>query len=405
MIERSIYLDKLEAFIDKEQVKILTGIRRSGKSSILLMLQEELKKRGVQENQIVYINFESFTFSAIEDTKDLYAYVSDHMSSSFKTYLLIDEVQEVKEWEKAVKSFLVDFNIDIYLTGSNAHLLSSELSTFLAGRYVEIPVYTLSFAEYLDFRSQYFPSNKQDIKEAFNYYLHLGGFPVLHTAGYSVENAYKVVYDIYTSVLLRDTVQRHQIRDVELLERVVKYAFDNIGSTFSGKNVADYFKSQQRKIDLNTVYNYLHALESAFILYRTPRYDIKGKELLKTQQKFYLGDVGLLYATMGFRNRKIGGILENLVFLELKRREYHVYVGKLEQKEINFIGEKQGQKIYVQVAYKLENEQTVEREFGNLLSIPDQYPKFVVSMDDFWGETVEGIQHYYISDFLLSDVF
>src|SRR5680860_64502 len=349
MIERSLYINELKSFIDKEQVKILTGIRRSGKSTILLLLQEELKKRGVQSEQIVYINLESFSFSAIEDAKDLYAYFKSQMLLSLKTYLFIDEVQEVEGWEKAIKSFLVDFNVDIYLTGSNAHLLSSDLSTFLAGRYVEIPVYTLSFAEYLDFRSEYFPSENMEEKQAFMRYMRLGGFPVLHTADYSEENAYKVIYDIYSSVLLRDTVQRHQIRDIELLERVVKYAFENIGNTFSGKNIADYFKSQQRKIDLNTVYNYLHALESAFVLYRTPRYDIKGKEILKTQEKFYLGDVGLLYATMGFRNRKIGGILENLVFLELKRRGYHVYVGKSEQKEIDFIAEKQGQKVYVQV--------------------------------------------------------
>ena len=305
-------------------------------------------------------------------------------------------------WEKGIRSLLVDFDIDIYLTGSNAHLLSSDLSTHLAGRYIEIPVYTLSFREYLDFRKVYFPEENLNLRESFSGYLHTGGFPVLQTAFYARADGYKVVYDIYSSVLLRDTVQRHRIRDVELLERVVKYAFDNIGNTFSGKNVADYFKSQQRKLDINTIYNYLHALESAFILYRVPRYDIHGKEILKTQEKYYLGDVGLLYATMGFRNQKVGGILENIVFLELKRRGYQVYVGKLYQHEIDFIAEKTGQKIYIQVAYKLEQADTIEREFYRLLSINDQYPKFVVSMDEFWEESVEGIPHYHIADWLLS---
>ncbi|HPE84516.1 MAG TPA: ATP-binding protein, partial [Aequorivita sp.] len=276
---------------------------------------------------------------------------------------------------------------------------------YLAGRYVEIPVYTLSFSEYLNFKKHYAPKKETDYRKAFLDYLRLGGFPVLHTTDYTEETAYKVVYDIYSSIILRDTLQRYGLRDVKLLERVIKYAFDNIGNTFSGKNVADYFKSQQRKIDINTVYNYLRALEGAFILYRTSRYDIKGKELLKTQEKFYLSDVGLLYATMGFKNRMIGGILENIVFLELKRRGYQVFVGKIDTKEIDFIAEKQGKKIYVQVAYKLENEQTVDREFSELLRIEDQYPKFVVTMDDFWEESVGGVQHLYISDFLLSTLY
>lgn len=190
---------------------------------------------------------------------------------------------------------------------------------------------------------------------------------------------------------------------MELLERVVRYAFDNIGKTFSGKNVADYFKSQQRKIDINTVYNYLTALEGAFILYRVPRYDLKGKEILKTREKFYLGDISIIYATMGNRDRMISGILENIVFLELKRRGYDVYVGKLDNTEIDFVAEKQGEKIYVQVTYKLDNEQTIEREFGNLLSIDDQYPKYVVSMDEFWKDSIEGVRHLYISDFLMNE--
>lgn len=403
MIARTTYLDQLREFIDKPQIKIITGIRRSGKSSTLLLLKNELLQKAVAIEQIVYVNLESFTFSELRTAEKLYMYIVEKIQKGRKTYLLLDEIQEVVQWEKAINSLLVDFDVDIYLTGSNSHLLSSELATYLAGRYVEIPVFTLSFAEYLQFRAAYFPQENQEIKQAFRTYLRLGGFPVIHTTNYSEETAYKVIYDIYSSVILRDTVQRYNIRDVELLERVIKYAFDNIGNTFSGKNVADYFKSQQRKIDINTVYNYLNALTGAFILYQTPRYDIKGKEILKTQEKFFLSDVGLLYATMGFKDRNISGVLENLVYLELKRRGYKVFVGKYNDKEIDFVAEKQGDKIYVQVAYKIDNEQTKEREFSVLLNIKDQYPKFVVTMDDFWRESVNGVRHFYISDFLLFD--
>lgn len=405
MIQRETYIEQLKDFIDKPFIKILTGIRRSGKSSVMILLKDELIKKNILPEQIIYINLESFAFSALKNAVSLYEYVSEKSSKTKKIYLLIDEIQEVKEWEKAINSFLVDLDIDIYLTGSNAHLLSSELATHLAGRYVEIPVYTLSFSEYLQFKSHYSPHNKHSIKESFVTYLRMGGFPVLHTSSYTEPTAYKVIYDIYSSVILRDTVQRYNIRDIELLERVVKYAFDNIGNTFSGKNVADYFKSQQRKIDLNTVYNYLSALEGAFILYRTSRYDVKRKEILKTQEKFYLSDIGLLYATMGYRDSKINGVLENIVFLELKRRGYQVYVGKIDLKEIDFIAKKQGKKVYVQVAYKLESESTVEREFSELIAIEDQHPKFVVTMDDFWQESIEGVKHLYITDFLLSDEY
>lgn len=402
MVLRPSYIESIKPFIGKPPIKIITGIRRSGKSTVLRLLKEELLQRGVQEEQVIYINFESFVYSDILEALKLHQYISNKIKTKQKYYLLLDEIQEVAHWEKAVNSFLVDFEADIYLTGSNSHLLSSELATYLAGRYVEIPVYTLSYREFMDFRKHYFPK-AQNTENLFLHYLRKGGFPVVHTADYPEESGYKMVYDIYSSVILRDTVQRYKIRDVELLERVVKYAFDNIGNTFSGKNVADYFKSQQRKIDINTVYNYLNALVGAFILYRVPRYDIKGKEILKTQEKFYVSDISLIYATMGNRDRMIGGILENIVFLELKRRGYKVFVGKLENNEIDFVAEINGKKIYVQVAYKLENEQTVKREFGNLLSIDDQFPKYVITMDEFWKDSIEGIKHLYITDFLMKD--
>lgn len=402
MILRPNYINQINAFIDKPQIKIITGIRRSGKSTFLKILKNELIVRNIDEAQIVLINFESFNFSGISDGSKLYQYVKKIISKNKRHYLLFDEIQEVKDWEKAVNSFLVDFDVDIYITGSNSHLLSSELATYLTGRYVEIPIYTLSFIEYLAFRKHYFKENDSEKNEFINY-LKLGGFPVIHTVNYTEDTAYKVVHDIYSSVILRDTIQRYKVRDVELFERVVKYAFDNIGNTFSGKSVADYFKNQQRKIDINTVYNYLHGLEGAFILNRLSRFDIKGKEILKTQEKFYVSDISLIYATMGYKQQMIAGLLENIVFLELKRRRFTVYIGKLGSKEIDFIAEKKGERIYLQVCYKLDNEQTIEREFGNLLLIDDNYPKMVISMDEFWQGTIQGVKHYYITDFLMSD--
>ena len=401
-VRRLDYLQEVSPFIGKPFIKVLSGVRRCGKSSILSLLRDELIAQGAEAAHIIFINFESFAFSTLKTAEDLYRYIVERVQPKQRVYLLFDEIQEVEGWEKCINSFLVDFDADIYITGSNARLLSSELATYLAGRYIEIPIYTLSFAEYLQFQACYFPQRNITQRDAFPAYLRKGGFPVIHTADYGEQEAYKIVSDIYASVLLRDTIQRFNIRDIELLERVVKYTFDNIGNSFSGKNVADYFKNQKRKLDVNTIYNYLNALEAAFVLYRTSRYDIKGKELLKTQEKFYLSDVSLLYAILGYTDQKISGILENIVFLELKRRRYNVYIGKLGTKEIDFIAEKHGAKLYIQVAYKLESQETVNREFSPLLEIRDQYPKFVVTMDEFWQENVEGVRHFYITDFLLS---
>ena len=402
MIKRSLYLNKIIEFIDKPFVKVITGLRRSGKSSILLLLKDELKNNNVSEDQIIYINFESFSFSNIINSSDLYNYVKEKTSkSTLRHYIFLDEIQEVNEWEKAVNAFLVDLNADIYITGSNSKLLSSELATYLAGRYVEFHIFTVSFAEQFLFKN--INRDSVNIYDEFSRYLRMGGFPVLYTADYSYETAYKIVYDIYSSTILRDTVQRHGIRDVELLERVVKYVFENIGNSFSAKKVADYFKSQQRKIDINTVYNYLKALEEAFIIHRIPRYDIKGKEILKTQEKYYVGDIALLYALMGYKDRLISGILENIVMLELKRKGFNVFVGKSGLKEIDFIAEKSGQKIYIQIAYLLSEKTTIDREFAPLLEVKDNYPKYVVTMDKLWKDNIEGVMHIHIADFLLMD--
>lgn len=405
MIKRDHYLHLVSGFIDKPLIKVITGLRRSGKSVLLKMLRDEITSRGVDENHIIYINFEQFEFSEMDEAVKLHEYIRSKIIDSKRYYILLDEIQEVKSWEKAVNSFQVDFDVDIYLTGSNSRLLSSELATYIAGRYIEIPIFTLSFAEYLFFRKEYALREMTSNWDEFNYFLRFGGFPIIHSGDYSQEQGYKVVYDIYSSAILRDTVQRNNIRDVELLERVVKFVFDNIGNKFSAKNVADYFKSQNRKIDLNTVYNYLYALEGAFIIYKIPRYDVKGKEVLKTNEKYYVGDQSLLYAVMGYRDRLISGVLENIVMLELKRRGYMVFVGKSDEKEIDFVAEKASEKVYVQVAYKMTEQSTIDREFGPLLDIRDNHPKYVVSMDDFWKDNMEGVKHIHIADFLLLPKF
>lgn len=403
MIRRELYISQLFEFIDKPFVKVLTGIRRCGKSAILLLLKEELVRKGIREENIIQINFESFEYSDIDQSTKLYEFVKARISGKQRYYILLDEIQEVKSWEKAVDAFTVDFNADIFITGSNSRLLSSELATYLAGRYVEIPVYTLSFAEFIQFKQERTHALISDRYNEFNNFLQLGGFPVLHTSDYTMESAYKVVFDIYSSAILRDTVQRYNIRDVELLERVVKFVFDNVGNKFSAKNVADFFKSQYRKIDLNTVYNYLDALEGALIIYKIPRYDVKGREILKTLEKYYLGDPSLLYAMMGYRTRFISGVLENMVMLELKRRGYRVFVGKSDEKEIDFVGELKNDKVYIQVAYKMTDQSTIDREYNPLLEIKDHYPKFVVTMDDDWHDNIQGIRHKHIADFLLMD--
>jgi len=284
-------------------------------------------------------------------------------------------------------------------------MLSSELATYLAGRYIEIHVFTLSFAEYLLFKHTRTNKEVSDLHKEFDYFLRIGGFPAFHTGEYTYESAYKAVYDIYSSAILRETVQRHNIRDVELLERVVKFVFDNTGNKFSAKNIADYFKSQQRKIDLNTVYNYLKALEGAFIVYRIPRYDIKGREILKTLEKYYVGDQSLLYAVMGYKDRLISGVLENIVMLELKRRGYEVYTGRSDDKEIDFIAEMKEKIVYVQVAYKMTEQTTIDREFNPLLEIRDHHPKYVVTMDETWYDNIKGIKHRHIADFLLMNEY
>jgi predicted AAA+ superfamily ATPase len=405
MIIREKYLQQIKPLIDKPFIKVLTGIHRCGKSVILSQLIDLLRASGISESNIIYYNFESLAYIDVDDYLKLYTDIKSKMSDNKRYYILLDEIQEVKQWKKAVNSLLADSNVDLYITGSNSKLLSSELSTYIAGRFVEFEISTLSFTEYILFKEKRLSQKVENIYDEFLLYIRLGGFPSIHIADYDLDTVYKIVYDIYSSVILRDTVQRYNIRNIELLERLVKFIFENIGNRFSAKNIADYFKSQQRNIDLNTIYNYLNALEGAFIIHRVARYDIKGKEVLQTNEKYFVSDVSLIYSVLGYRDRFISGILENIVLLELKRRGYIVYVGKSEDNEVDFIAEKKNEKIYIQVTYKMYEEKTIEREFGVFKSINDNYPKYVVSMDEFWKDNFNGIKHIHLADFLLLDEF
>lgn len=402
MIKRELYLKKIRNFIDKPVIKVITGMRRSGKSMILKLISQELLEKGISSQNIIYINFESLMFSDLTEFKSLYNHIIEKSQTlTEKVYILLDEIQEVEHWEKAVNSFMVDLDCDIYITGSNANLLSSELATYIAGRYVEIKVYPLSFREYIDFAKIQNPQNILSNEEYFEQYLQFGGLPGIHNFNYDKSNIYQYLSDIYSSILLKDVVAKNNIRDVELLERIILYIFDNIGNTFSAKNVSDFLKSQGRKLSRETVYNYLKALESAYIISSVQRYDVKGKALLETMEKFYLTDLGFRHAKLGYRPNDIAGYLENIIYLELIRRKYTVNIGKLGTKEIDFIGILENEKLYIQVTYLLASPETVEREFSPLKKIEDNYPKYVLSMDNLGKYNIDGIVRKRIIDFLL----
>lgn len=402
MIYRPEYVEKIMAYMDTPFVKILTGVRRCGKSTIMKMLRTEVEKRGVRTDRILSYNFDSLEYADMT-AKELFSVIKSHLSSEEKTYLFLDEIQEIPEWEKVVNSLMSDYNVDIYVTGSNSRMMSSEISTYLTGRYVSFRIYPLSFGEYLQFRKGY--TQVDDPRRELVRYLQFGGFPALHLRDYAKEEAYAIVRDIYHSTIFTDIVRRNQIRKIDQLERVVRYVFDNVGNTFSAASITKYLKSEQRTLDNETVYNYLAKLESAYILHRCNRYDIKGKEILKTQEKFYLADPALRYCILGYNADSAASMLENVVYLELLRRGYDVTVGKLEGYEIDFIATKRDEKIYVQVAKEIKNDSTREREYGRLLEIPDNYPKYVLLADDYAGGNYQGIKTIHIADFLLSKDF
>ncbi|MDO5150725.1 MAG: ATP-binding protein [Oscillospiraceae bacterium] len=400
MIYRKTYMDKIIPFIDTPFVKILTGVRRCGKSTVMEMIKEELLQRGISKENIISYRFDSLENEEIDTASKLYKEIKRQVRKDKKMYIFLDEIQEVKDWEKAANSFLSDFGADVYVTGSNSRMMSSEISTYLTGRYVSFRIYPLSFSEYLEFRKTYADWN--DIYSEFARYIRFGGFPALQLQEYSLDSAYTVVRDIYNSTIFTDIVKRSQIRKIDQLERIVKYTFSNTGQPFSALSLSKYLKSQNRSMDPETVYNYLSKLESAYILHRCSRFDIRGKEILKTQEKFYLADPAFRFAVLGFNEDDVASTLENIVFLELKHRGYDVYVGKLDQNEIDFVAVRQNEKLYIQIAQEISSEKTKEREYGNLLSIADNYPKYVLRTDILTGGNHEGIKTMHVADFLLS---
>lgn len=399
MIYRPEYVERIIAYMDTPFVKILTGVRRCGKSTIMNMLRMEVEKRGISQNRILHYNFDSLEYENIT-AKKLFTTIKRQLSMEDKTYLFLDEIQEIDGWEKVVNSLMSDYNVDIYVTGSNSRMMSSEISTYLTGRYISFRIYPLSFAEYLKFRKEF--TTVEDSRKELVRYLQLGGFPALHLREYTKEEAYPIVRDIYNSTIFTDIVRRNRIRKIDQFERIVRYVFDNVGNTFSAASIAKYLKSEQRMLDNETIYSYLKKLESAYILHRCSRYDIKGKEILKTQEKFYLSDPALRYSVLGYNADSAAAMLENIVYIELLRRGYDVYVGKLDGYEIDFIATRQEEKIYVQVAQEISSEETRQREYGRLLAINDNYPKYVLLNDDYAGGNYQGIKTIHIADFLLS---
>lgn len=403
MIDRPMYIDKVMAYTDAPFVKILTGVRRCGKSTILKMIMERLRaERAIPESQIVSYRFDSMEYEDMT-AKQMYAELKSRLSTNGRTYFFLDEIQEVSGWEKVVNSLLSDFDVDLYVTGSNSKMMSSEISTYLTGRYIAFRIYTLSFQEYLTFKGQH--TLLKDMRTELADYIRRGGFPAVHLQDYSLDEIDTIVRDIYNSTIFSDIVRRNQVRKIDQLERVVKYTFQNVGNTFSAKSISDYLKAERRSLDNETVYSYLEKLEKAYLLHRCSRYDLRGKEILKTQEKFYLADTSLRYSVLGYQANMTASSLENIVYLELCRRGYAVYIGKTDDGEVDFVAVRQNEKVYVQVTQKIDSEKTEEREYKRLLEIRDNYLKYVLRTDEFAGGNYDGIKTMHVADFLLSQEY
>lgn len=395
MIKRETYMRQIRPFIDKDIVKVLTGIRRCGKSVMLRLIQEELKEQGKAEGQFLSVNFESQALEYVRSQGDCYAYIKQFASEHpGKVYLFLDEVQVLPGWETLVNSCMIDFNCDIYITGSNAKLLSSELATYLAGRYVQIQIYPFSFAEVR------LAQPEQEEQAAFQNYLRFGGMPFLYQ--FPMEDSAKRQYlsDIYDSIMLKDVIARNAVRDTELFQRILYYLISNVGNVFSASSISKYLKSEFRSIGSETLYNYIDYCCKACLLHRVGRVDLQGKETLKFGEKIYLTDHGIREAVYGNNQRDIEHTLENIVYMELRRRGYQVSIGKNREQEVDFVAEKDGSRCYYQVSYLLGSEETVSREFGALRGIDDNYPKFVLSLDEF-DLSRDGYQHKNLRRFLL----
>lgn len=397
MILRPDYIKAVEPYIDAPLVKILSGVRRCGKSTILEMIQDELKNRGIEQERIISKRYTEMDIDENYTSKEMYAELKNLIADKGRCYLFIDEPQEVDNWEKVINSLFESEDVDIYITGSNSKLMSSEISTYLTGRYVSINCYTLSFKEYLNFKGK----AVADAKDMFEEYLQFGGFPIIGISNFDTRSAYQVVDGIYSAVITRDISKRHRIRNKDLFDRVVKYIIENVGKTFSANSIVKFLKNEKRSLSVESIYNYIKWLSEAFIIYPCQRYDLQGKSVLKTQEKYYLSDISIKYSKMGFNKQMTSAMLENIVYLEMKRRGYDVFIGKNDTKEIDFVGIRRDEKIYVQVCVELPTEST--RETDNLMDIKDHYHKYVVCMDDLGVGNENGIEIVHIADFLLRD--
>ena len=401
MTKRELYIEKIKPFIDKDIIKVLTGIRRSGKSVMLKLIMEELKQNGIDEKQFININFENLINRELTTADKLHKYIfKKAIEIKKKYYIFLDEIQEVKDWEKCINSLRVneEYNFDIYITGSNAKLLSGELSTYLAGRYVEFVIYPFSFKEFLDTLKSI--QQNISIREAFQKYIKFGGMPFLYNLVFEEEPSLQYLNDIYSSIILKDITQRNKIRDTDLLERVINYLIMNVGNNFSATSISKFFKSENRKVSVETILNYIKAAEEAFLIYKVSRDDLIGKKILNVNEKYYIADHGIREAIFESNQRDINQIFENIIYLELLRKGYNIRVGKVDNLEIDFVCTKGNEKLYIQVAYLLASHETIEREFSSLEKINDNYPKYVISMDEF-DMSRNGIRHINIIDFLM----
>ena len=391
MVKRELYLSKIRRLIDLDIIKVITGVRRCGKSYMLNLIIEELQKRGINKENIFLINFDSVKYHNIKNSNQLNDLILELVkNTNGKIYLFFDEIQNVENWEKSIAAYKIDFDCDVYVTGSNSKLLSGELATHLTGRYIEIKMYPFSFKEFLDFEQ----SNGNKL---FDEYLKYGGFPFIFQL--NPEDKLQYLNDLYNSIVYKDLIARYDIRDINLLERLVSYIADNIGNTFSAKSISDYLKHEKFNVSNKTVYNYLSYLENACLISKVKREDLQGKRLLKVQEKYYIVDHGFNQALLDKKDEDWGRLLENIVYNELLRRGYEITVGKVNGYEIDFVCKKPNKKIYVQVSYILGDDSTIEREFKPLLMIKDNYPKYVISLDqlDF---SRNGITHLNLLDFL-----
>ncbi|HBI52188.1 MAG TPA: ATPase [Ruminococcaceae bacterium] len=386
----------MEPFIGTPLVKILAGVRRCGKSTILAMLADMLKAEGIPDDHIIERRYNEIGYDGITAT-DMSSDLRAAISGKSKCFLLLDEVQETDGWEKVINDLLESTDCDIYVTGSNSKLMSAEISTYLTGRYVLIPVYTLSLREYLTFKGK----SPEEARALFDEYVRYGGFPIIGISSFDTRSAYQVVDGIYASVITRDISKRHKIRNKELFDRVVRYIIENVGMTFSANSIVSYLKSEHRTMSVETIYNYLKWLGEAFIIYPCKRFDLQGKSVLKTQEKYYLSDISFKYSQQGFDSKMLSAVLENIVFLEMKRRGYEVYIGKNNTKEIDFVGVLRGERVYVQVCVRLP--ENSDREISNLMELKDHYHKYVVCRDTLASGNFNGIEIVNIADFLMAD--